>query len=106
MLAQIRSFLTVVEEGSLHRAAAWLRISQPALSRQMQAVERELGGRLLERMATGVRPTAGGQALAKGIGAVLASYNLAMSDTRRGRILSQLGLSTSAPSGPASRGVL
>ena len=35
MLAQIRSFLTVVEEGSLHRAAARLPISQPALSRQM-----------------------------------------------------------------------
>ena len=28
MLEQIRSFLTVVEEGSLHRAAARLRISQ------------------------------------------------------------------------------
>jgi DNA-binding transcriptional LysR family regulator len=83
MLAQIRSFLTVVEEGSLNRAAARLRISQPALSRQMQALEHELGGRLLERMATGVRPTAGGQALAKRMGAVLASYDLAMSDTRR-----------------------
>ena len=83
MLAQIRSFLTVVEEGSLHRAAARLRISQPALSRQMQALEHELGGRLLERMATGVRPTAGGQALAERMGVVLASYDLAMSDTRR-----------------------
>ena len=83
MLAQIRSFLTVVEEGSLHRAAARLSISQPALSRQMQALEHELGGRLLERMATGVSPTAGGQALAKRMGAVLASYDLAMSDTRR-----------------------
>jgi DNA-binding transcriptional LysR family regulator len=83
MLAQIRSFLTVVEEGSLHRAAARLRISQPALSRQMQALEHELGGRLLERMASGVSPTAGGQALAKRMGAVLASYDLAVSDTRR-----------------------
>ena len=83
MLEQIRSFLTVVEEGSLHRAAARLSISQPALSRQMQALEHELGGRLLERMATGVSPTAGGQALAKRMGAVLASYDLAMSDTRR-----------------------
>ena len=83
MLVQIRSFLTVMEEGSLHRAAARLRMSQPALSRQMQALEHELGGRLLERMATGVSPTAGGQALAKRMGAVLASYDLAMSDTRR-----------------------
>src|SRR5260221_3869187 len=84
MLDQIRSFLTVVEEGSLHRAAARLRISQPALSRQMQALEHELGGRLLERMATGVSPTAGGQAFAKRMGAVLACYDLAMSGTPRG----------------------
>jgi DNA-binding transcriptional LysR family regulator len=58
MLAQIRSFLTVVEEGNLHRAAARLRISQSRLSRQMQALEHELGGRLLERMAAGVSPIA------------------------------------------------
>ena len=83
MLDQIRSFLTVVEEGSLHRAAARLHISQSALSRQMQALEHELGGRLLERSATGVTATAGGHALAKRMGAVLASYDLAMSDTRR-----------------------
>jgi len=83
MLAQIRSFITVVEEGSLHRAAARLRISPSALSRQMQALEHELGGRLLERMTTGVSPTTGGQELAKRMGALLASYDLAMSDTRR-----------------------
>jgi molybdenum-dependent DNA-binding transcriptional regulator ModE len=75
--------LVFLEEGSLDRAAARLRISQPALSRQMQALEHELGGRLLERMATGVSPTAGGQALANRMGAVLASYDLAMSDTCR-----------------------
>ena len=57
MLEQIRSFLTVVEEGSLHRAAARLRISPSTLSRQMQALEHELGGRLLERMTTGVSPS-------------------------------------------------
>jgi len=49
----------------------------------MQALEHELGGRLLERMSTGVSPTAGGQAVAKRMGALLASYDLAMSDTRR-----------------------
>ena len=83
MLEQIRSFLTVVEEGSLHRAAARLRISPSTLSRQMQALEHELGGRLLERMTTGVSPTAGGQELAKRMGALLASYDLALSETRR-----------------------
>ena len=65
-LVQNRSFLTVVEKGSLHRAAARLRISQPALSRQIQALEHESGGRFLERMATGVSPAAGGQTLPRG----------------------------------------
>src|SRR5260221_1109574 len=83
MLEQIRSFLTVVEEGNFHRAAARLHISQSTLSRQIQVLEHELGGRLLERLATGVRPTAGGQALAERMRALLASYDLAMSDTRR-----------------------
>ena len=82
MLAQIRSFLTVVEEGNLHRAAARLHISQLTLLRQMQVLELELGGRLLERIVTGVRPTAGGQALAEKTGALLASYDLAMSAIR------------------------
>lgn len=78
MLEEIRSFLAVVEEGSLRRAAARLHTSQPALSRQMQALEHELGGRLFERLSTGVRPTAGGQALAQRMSAVLASYDVAI----------------------------
>src|SRR5258708_15148241 len=49
----------------------------------MEGLELELGGGLLERMATGVRSTAGRQALAERMGAVLASYDLAKSDTRR-----------------------
>jgi DNA-binding transcriptional LysR family regulator len=64
MLQQIRSFLVVAEEGSLRRAADRLRMSQPALSRQMQALEHELGGSLLDRMSTGVGLTRSGYALA------------------------------------------
>ena len=51
------------KKGSLHRAAVRLNISQSALSRQMQTLEHELGGSLLERSTTGVKPTAGGHAL-------------------------------------------
>lgn len=83
MLTQIRSFLAVAEEGSLHRAAARLRMSQSALSRQMQALEHELGGRLLERASTGVQLTAGGHALAAKMGATLAGYDRTMMEVRR-----------------------
>jgi DNA-binding transcriptional LysR family regulator len=83
VLTQIRSFLAVIEEGSLHRAAERLRMSQSALSRQMQALEHEVGGRLLERTSTGVKPTNGGHDLAAKMRAVLAAYDQAMMDTRR-----------------------
>ena len=52
MLVHLRSFITVVEEGSLHRAAERLHLSQSTLSRQMQALEAELGGQLLERTSS------------------------------------------------------
>lgn len=64
MLSRIRAFLTVLDEGGVRRAAARLRVSQPALSRQILALEAELGGPLFERTSTGVRPTHGGQAFA------------------------------------------
>ncbi|MDQ8209783.1 LysR family transcriptional regulator, partial [Coraliomargarita sp. SDUM461003] len=61
MIPQLRSFLAVLEEGSLHRAADRLNISQSALSRQMQALEHEVGGALLNRSSTGVQATPGGR---------------------------------------------
>src|SRR5260221_6621764 len=83
MLAPLRSFLVVVKESSLHRAAAALRLSQRALSRQMQALENELGGRLLERSTSGVAATAAGHALAAKLGPLLAGFDTAMADVRR-----------------------
>lgn len=83
MLEQFRAFLAVIEEGSLRRAAIRLRLSQSALSRQMQALEHELGGRLLERTSTGVRPTNGGYALAAKASALLASHDATIIEVRR-----------------------
>ena len=45
----LRYFLAVCEEGTMSRAAQVLHVTQPALSRQIAALERELGTKLLER---------------------------------------------------------
>jgi DNA-binding transcriptional LysR family regulator len=82
VILQLRAFLAVIEEGSLHRAATRLSLSHSALSRQMQALEHELGGKLLERSSTGVRPTSGGYALAAKMAVLLASYDSAMLEVR------------------------
>jgi DNA-binding transcriptional LysR family regulator len=83
VLLQLRSFLAVVQKGSLHQAAIGLNISQSALSRQMQALEHEVGGKLLERSSTGVVPTRGGRELASRMGSWLADYDMNLLAVRR-----------------------
>jgi DNA-binding transcriptional LysR family regulator len=83
MLEKLRLFLVVLEEGSLRRAADRLRISQSAITRQMQSLEFDLGGRVLERTSAGVRPTNGGQALAERAKTLLADYDSTMAEVRR-----------------------
>ncbi len=83
MIERFRAFLVVVEEGSVNRAAVRLRITQPALSRQMKALEAEVGGKLLERESSGVKPTSVGYALLKEMRPVLADYDAALAEFRR-----------------------
>lgn len=83
MIDRIRALLAVIEEGSVNRAAVRLRITQPALSRQMKLLESEVGGRLLEREASGVKPTGLGHALVKSMRPVIDSYEAALADVRR-----------------------
>ena len=59
-LTHLRAFLTVVEEGSINRAAARLLRAQPAVGRQIKLLEESFGQSLLERSSAGVQPTAAG----------------------------------------------
>jgi DNA-binding transcriptional LysR family regulator len=60
-LRQLEYFVAVVDDGSFTSAAARLHVSQPGLSHQIQALERQLGGPLLERLSRGVRLTPAGR---------------------------------------------
>jgi DNA-binding transcriptional LysR family regulator len=59
---RIAYWLAVVEEGSFTRAALRMHVSQPSLSQQVRALEKEVGGELLERLPRSVRLTAAGKA--------------------------------------------
>src|SRR4051812_22349997 len=61
-LRQMEYLVAVVEEGSFTRAAQRLFVSQPALSHQVKALERSVGGPLLERQPSAVRLTPMGRA--------------------------------------------
>jgi DNA-binding transcriptional LysR family regulator len=63
LVRRLGHFLAVAEEGHFGRAAARLGISQPPLTAQIQALEKELGVQLLERTGKGARPTREGEAL-------------------------------------------
>ncbi|MDR5756330.1 LysR substrate-binding domain-containing protein [Caballeronia sp. LZ035] len=56
-LNALRDFVTVVERGGLRAAARYLGQPQPALSRSIHELEKELGVTLFERHAKGVRLT-------------------------------------------------
>ncbi|MDG6104394.1 LysR family transcriptional regulator [Dactylosporangium aurantiacum] len=71
-LRRLRYFAALAEELHFTRAAARLRIAQPALSQQVGALEREVGARLVERRRGGCALTPVGVIVAAEAAALLA----------------------------------
>ena len=63
-LRHLRSFLAIAEEGNITRAAARLHVSQPALSRTLAQLERDLAVRLVDRSTHHLTLTEAGTAFA------------------------------------------
>jgi DNA-binding transcriptional LysR family regulator len=81
-LVRLRYFVAVAEELNFTRAAAKLRVAQPALSRQIRILENEVGVELLVRDGRAVKLTPAGEVLYEEGAIILAHYTLA---TQRAR---------------------
>jgi DNA-binding transcriptional LysR family regulator len=82
-LRQLEYFVAIAEHGSLTRASERLLVSQPSLSQQISALERELGGALFERLPRGVRLTSAGQGFLVEARATLLHVDRARRSVRR-----------------------
>src|SRR3954470_16779288 len=76
-LRQLEYLVTVVDTGSFTPAPHLLHVSQPALSHQVRALERDSGGPLLERLPRSVRLTPMGRAMLPHARAALAEADRA-----------------------------
>jgi DNA-binding transcriptional LysR family regulator len=62
-LRQLRALTVSLQEGSVNQAARHLGLSQSAVTRQLQMLERAVGMQVIERTSQGVRPTPAGAVL-------------------------------------------
>jgi DNA-binding transcriptional LysR family regulator len=78
----IRTFVRVVDRGSMTAAASDLGISQPAVSKLLRNLEAHMGARLLERSSRAMRPTAQGLILYEASGVALSAIDAAIDAVR------------------------
>src|SRR5207248_4435702 len=74
-LRHLRYFVAVGEEEHYGRAAERLRIAQPALSRQIQDLEQEVGFKLFDRLSRGVKISAAGKSFLEDARRILQQVN-------------------------------
>src|SRR5258706_379110 len=83
-LRHLRYFVAVGEEQHFGRAAERLHLAQPALSRQIQDLENEIGFQLFDRLPRGVKISTAGKAFLVDVRRILQEVNEAT--TRAGRV--------------------
>ncbi|MFF9621666.1 LysR family transcriptional regulator [Streptomyces griseosporeus] len=95
----LRYFVAVAEELHFTRAAELLYVSQPALSKQIRALEKQLGARVFDRDRHGVRLTPAGEALLPHARRVLETWREGAAAVERARAAQRgtlvVGMSTS-----------
>lgn len=96
-LRSLQYFVTAASLNSISKAATHLRVAQPALSRQIHKLERELGAQLLRRDSAGVRLTAAGARLLDKGQSILQQIEQAESEVRS---------SGTEPRGPVSAALM
>jgi len=84
-LKQLEYFQHVAELGSFTRAATYLSVVQPALSRQVRALETELGQNLFDRNGRGVILTEAGKRLLEHARGILTQVERARQDLEEHR---------------------
>src|SRR5215831_12668435 len=84
-LRHLRYFVAVAEEGGFVRAARRLHVAQPALSRQIRDLERDVGVELIDRDPRSSRLTPAGEAVLHEAKAILDEVSHAIERARRAR---------------------
>jgi DNA-binding transcriptional LysR family regulator len=79
---QVETFVAVVRGGGFTKAASLLHLSQPAVSRRLDLLERELGAPLFERMRSGAILTEAGRTFLPHADALLASMRDGLDSVR------------------------
>src|SRR5262245_37416559 len=79
----LRYIIAVAEEGHITRAAERLGIAQPPLSRQIKAIEQDVGVQLFRRVPRGVELTDAGHAFLDGARATFANLDRTLEAARR-----------------------
>jgi len=82
-LNQLRDVVAIAERGSLRAAARHLSLAQPALTRSVHELERELGVPLFERRARGMTLTPMGEAFVRRANAVLSEMRRARDEVEQ-----------------------